>query len=44
MALLNYIICKGAVPIPGARTAAQYADNMGAMEWRLSDAEVEDLE
>lgn len=37
---LNYIICKGAIPIPGARTAAQYADNMGALNWRLTRNEV----
>jgi len=37
---LNYIVCKGAVPIPGARTSAQYADNMGALGWRLTEEEV----
>jgi pyridoxine 4-dehydrogenase len=41
---LNYIICKGAVPIPGARSKAQLVDNLGAMGWRLSDAEVAMLE
>ena len=41
---LNYAICKGAVPIPGARTAAQYTDNMGALGWRLSDEEVLEME
>lgn len=41
---LNYIICKGAIPIPGARTAAQYVDNMGALQWRLTDAEVVEME
>jgi len=33
---LNFIICQGAVPIPGARTREQYHDNMGAMGWRLT--------
>jgi pyridoxine 4-dehydrogenase len=41
---LNYIICKGAIPIPGARTAAQYTDNNGALGWRLSPQEVDVLE
>ena len=41
---LNYIICKGAIPIPGARTAAQYTDNNGALGWRLSTQEVDILE
>lgn len=41
---LNYIICKGAIPIPGARTSAQYADNMGALGWRLTEEEVARVE
>jgi pyridoxine 4-dehydrogenase len=41
---LNYIICKGAIPIPGSRTNAQVIDNIGAMGWRLTDAEVDKLE
>jgi pyridoxine 4-dehydrogenase len=41
---LNYIICKGAIPIPGARTNAQVKDNIGAMGWRLSRTEVDMLE
>mmetsp|Transcript_17134 Transcript_17134/g.26051 ORF Transcript_17134/g.26051 Transcript_17134/m.26051 type:complete len:425 (-) Transcript_17134:66-1340(-) len=41
---LNYIICKGAIPIPGARTAAQYVDNMGALGWRLTEQEIFELE
>lgn len=41
---LNYIICKGAIPIPGARTFDQLKDNIGAMGWRLSDTEVAMLE
>lgn len=41
---LNYIICKGAIPIPGARTAAQYVDNMGALNWRLSRQEILEME
>ena len=41
---LNYIICKGAIPIPGSRNKAQLEDNIGAMGWRLSDIEVSMLE
>lgn len=41
---LNYIVWKGAIPIPGARTQEQLRDNIGAMGWRLSDTEVAMLE
>jgi pyridoxine 4-dehydrogenase len=41
---LNYIICKGAIPIPGARSVAQLKDNVGAMGWRLTTKEILDLE
>ncbi len=41
---LNYIICKGAIPIPGARSIDQVKDNIGAMGWRLDRAEVDLLE
>lgn len=42
---LNYIVCKGAVPIPGARTKAhKLADNMGALGWSLSNQKVLGLE
>lgn len=41
---LNYVICKGAVPIPGARSIRQLKDNIGAMNWRLTDAEIRILE
>jgi len=41
---LNWIVCKGAVPIPGARTGRQAEDNAGAMGWRLEGAEVAELE
>jgi pyridoxine 4-dehydrogenase len=41
---LNYIISKGAIPIPGCRTATQLEDNLGAMGWRLSETEIKKLE
>jgi len=41
---INWCICKGTVPIPGARTLTQAQENLGAMGWRLSAAEVEALD
>merc|ERR1711939_1033245 len=41
---LNYIVSKGAIPIPGCRTVSQLEDNLGAMGWRLSDTEIKMLE
>jgi pyridoxine 4-dehydrogenase len=41
---LNYIICKGAIPIPGARSIDQVKDNIGAAGWRLTKSEIETLE
>jgi aryl-alcohol dehydrogenase-like predicted oxidoreductase len=37
---LNWVICKGAVPIPGAKTERQMLENSGALNWRLTDTEV----
>jgi pyridoxine 4-dehydrogenase len=41
---LNYIISKGAIPIPGCRTVDQLRDNIGAMGWRLTETEIGMLE
>ncbi|HRQ33823.1 MAG TPA: aldo/keto reductase, partial [Anaerolineales bacterium] len=41
---LNWTICKGAMPIPGAKNAAQAEQNAGALGWRLSDEEVARLD
>jgi aryl-alcohol dehydrogenase-like predicted oxidoreductase len=41
---LNWTICKGTVPIPGAKNAKQAADNLGAMGWRLTPEEVAALD
>jgi len=41
---LNWIICKGAVPIPGAKNAAQAEQNAGALGWRLTPDEVAALD
>ena len=41
---LNWIICKGAVPIPGAKNAAQAEQNAGALGWRLTPDEIAALD
>lgn len=41
---LNWVICKGAIPIPGAKTAAQSVENAGALGWRLTDGQVAALD
>ncbi len=41
---LNWVICKGAVPIPGAKTAQQAEENAGAIGWRLTREEVAALD
>lgn len=41
---LNWLICKGALPIPGAKNAHQAEDNAKAMGWRLSDDEMDALD
>lgn len=41
---LNWVICKGGLPIPGAKTARQAAQNIGALGWRLTDEEIRVLD
>lgn len=41
---LNWLICKGALPIPGAKSAAHARDNAGAAGWRLTAEEVAALD
>ncbi len=41
---LNWIICKGGLPIPGAKTAAQARQNVAAIGWRLTPDEVKALD
>ena len=40
---INWCMCQGVLVIVGIRDPAQAADNLGALGWRLSDAEVEEL-
>lgn len=41
---INWAICKGTVPIPGARNLVQAEENLGAVGWSLSNAAVEELD
>jgi aryl-alcohol dehydrogenase-like predicted oxidoreductase len=41
---LNWVMCKGAVPIPGAKNARQAEENVGALGWRLSSEEIAALD
>jgi len=41
---LAWIIAKGAIPIPGAKSAKQAVDNAGALGWRPDDAELAELD
>lgn len=41
---LNWLICKGALPIPGAKNAAQAVENAGGAGWRLTEDEVTRLD
>lgn len=41
---INWVACKGAIPIVGAKTTDQAADNFGALGWSLSEGEIEELE
>ncbi|MEM9219659.1 MAG: aldo/keto reductase [Cyanobacteria bacterium P01_F01_bin.150] len=40
---LNWCICQGAIPIPGAKTVTQAQDNINATNWWLTNAEVDAL-
>lgn len=42
--LQNWCVTKGTIPIPGARNIRQAQDNADAMGWRLTDAEMQDLD
>lgn len=41
---LNWVMCKGAIPIAGARNRMQAEENAGAMGWSLTKDEVEQLD
>jgi len=41
---LNWVICKGAVPIAGVKTPIHALHNAGALGWRLSEEEIQRLD
>ena len=41
---LNWIIRKGALPIPGAKNASQALQNAGTLGWKLTEEEVAKLD
>jgi len=41
---LNWVMCKGLIPIPGVKTLEQAQINMGALGWRLTEEEVQRLD
>lgn len=41
---LNWCICKGGLPIPGAKNARQAEENAGALGWKLTEEEVAKLD
>jgi aryl-alcohol dehydrogenase-like predicted oxidoreductase len=41
---INWVICKGALPIPGVKDLRQALQNAGALGWRLSAEEIAELE
>lgn len=41
---LNWVICKGALPIPGAKDAKQAEENAGGAGWSLTEDEVARLD
>ena len=41
---INWCICKGTIPIPGAKNPEQAQQNIGAMGWYLDSSEVAELD
>lgn len=41
---LNWTLCKGTIPIPGIKSLAQAEDNLGALTWRLTDSDIDELD
>ncbi len=41
---LNWTICKGTIPIPGAKNVRQLESNIGAVGWQLSEDEIAALD
>ena len=41
---INWCMCKGTIPIPGAKNLQQAKQNTGALGWHLTDGEVTELD
>ncbi|HEY9665847.1 MAG TPA: aldo/keto reductase [Coleofasciculaceae cyanobacterium] len=41
---INWCICKGTIPIPGAKTVEQAKQNIGALGWKLDSGEMAELD
>ncbi|CAM9927037.1 unnamed protein product, partial [Discosporangium mesarthrocarpum] len=41
---LNWCMCKGTVPVVGVKSLKQARENLGALGWRLTPAEVGELD
>jgi diketogulonate reductase-like aldo/keto reductase len=41
---INWLVCKGVVPIPGAKTKDQAEENAGALGWNLNEQDIKSLE
>jgi len=41
---LNWCVCKGTIPIPGAKTLQQAQENIGALGWQLDTGEIAELD
>ncbi|MBE9169182.1 aldo/keto reductase [Pleurocapsales cyanobacterium LEGE 06147] len=41
---INWCICKGTIPIPGAKTVEQARENIGALGWYLDSNEIAELD
>lgn len=41
---INWCICKGMIPIPGAKSVEQAQQNLGALGWSLDAGEIEELD
>lgn len=41
---INWCICKGTIPIPGAKNLEQVQQNIGALGWKLDSGEVAELD
>lgn len=41
---INWCICKGTIPIPGAKSLEQARENIGALGWQLDASEIAELD